>query len=89
MPSARLAAQRPATALAVLVCGLGLAACSNTAPGAGAVATLDGQPPLVVAHRGASGYLPEETLETYARAIELSTDPAVRQFLWSRMAGQA
>jgi len=54
---------------------LALAACSM--PGAGPSAklpTLDGQPPLVVAHRGASGYLPEETLEAYARAIELGAD---------------
>ena len=32
--------------------------------------TLDGRPPLVIAHRGASGYLPEETLEAFQRAIE-------------------
>lgn len=36
--------------------------------------TLDGRAPLVIAHRGASGYLPEETLEAYARAIELGAD---------------
>ena len=36
--------------------------------------TLDGSAPLVVAHRGASGYLPEETLEAYAKAIELGAD---------------
>ena len=36
--------------------------------------TLDGSVPLVVAHRGASGYLPEHTLESYARAIELGAD---------------
>jgi glycerophosphoryl diester phosphodiesterase len=36
--------------------------------------TLDGQPPLVVAHRGASGYLPEETLEAYQKAIDLGAD---------------
>lgn len=30
-----------------------------------------------------------EASAAYARAIELSADPAVRQFLWSRMAGQA
>jgi glycerophosphoryl diester phosphodiesterase len=36
--------------------------------------TLDGKQPLVVAHRGASGYLPEETLEAYSRAIELGAD---------------
>ncbi len=74
MPSARFAARRSVPALSVLVLALGLAACSSTSPGAGAVATLDGQPPLVVAHRGASGYLPEETLEAYARAIELGAD---------------
>jgi glycerophosphoryl diester phosphodiesterase len=36
--------------------------------------TLDGKPPLVVAHRGASGYLPEETLEAYQKAIDLGAD---------------
>ncbi|MBD9664475.1 glycerophosphodiester phosphodiesterase [Variovorax sp. VRV01] len=52
---------------------LGLAACSTTGP-ANKLLTLDGNPPLVIAHRGASGYLPEETLEAYARAIELGAD---------------
>lgn len=36
--------------------------------------TLTGQPPLVVGHRGASGYLPEHTLEAYRRAIEMGVD---------------
>ena len=27
--------------------------------------TLDGKPPLVIAHRGASGYRPEHTLAAY------------------------
>jgi glycerophosphoryl diester phosphodiesterase len=36
--------------------------------------TLDGHAPLVIAHRGASGYLPENTLEAYQRAIELGAD---------------
>jgi glycerophosphoryl diester phosphodiesterase len=36
--------------------------------------TLDGKPPLVAAHRGASGYLPEETIEAYVKAIELGAD---------------
>ena len=36
--------------------------------------TLDGQKPLVIAHRGASGYLPEHTLEAYAKAIDLGAD---------------
>ncbi|NJD66717.1 MAG: glycerophosphodiester phosphodiesterase [Chloroflexi bacterium] len=36
--------------------------------------TLDGRAPLVIAHRGASGYLPEHTLEAYQRAIDLGAD---------------
>ncbi len=32
------------------------------------------QKPLVIGHRGASGYLPEHTLEGYALAIELGAD---------------
>ena len=30
--------------------------------------------PLVIGHRGASGYLPEHTLEAYTRAIEMGAD---------------
>ncbi|MET3914058.1 glycerophosphoryl diester phosphodiesterase [Variovorax sp. OAS795] len=52
-----------------------LAACGSTGPGLpGKLLTLDGRPPLVIAHRGASGYLPEQTLEAYARAVELGAD---------------
>jgi glycerophosphoryl diester phosphodiesterase len=36
--------------------------------------TLDGAPPLVIAHRGASGYRPEHTLASYALAIEMGAD---------------
>ncbi len=36
--------------------------------------TLDGAPPLVIGHRGASGYLPEHTLASYKKAIELGAD---------------
>ncbi|MEL4179593.1 glycerophosphodiester phosphodiesterase [Roseateles sp. PN1] len=36
--------------------------------------TLDGNAPLVIAHRGASGYLPEHTLEGYAKAIEMGAN---------------
>jgi glycerophosphoryl diester phosphodiesterase len=36
--------------------------------------TLSGQKPLIVAHRGASGYLPEHTLEGYKLAIEQGAD---------------
>lgn len=37
-------------------------------------ATLDGKPPLVIAHRGASGYRPEHTLASYMLAIEFGAD---------------
>ena len=36
--------------------------------------TLNGQEPLVIAHRGASGLLPEHTLEAYATAIAQGAD---------------
>lgn len=37
-------------------------------------ATLTGQPPIVIGHRGASGYRPEHTLEAYKLAIEMGAD---------------
>ncbi len=36
--------------------------------------TLSGSDPLVVGHRGASGYLPEHTIESYTKAIEMGAD---------------
>ncbi len=36
--------------------------------------TLNGRLPLVIAHRGASGYFPEETLEAYRLAIAMGVD---------------
>jgi len=57
---------------------LGVSALLGVACGGGhelsRLPTLEGRAPLVVAHRGASGYLPEETLEAYAKAIELGAD---------------
>ena len=49
-----------------------LSACGGD--GKDSLPTLDGAAPIVVAHRGASGYLPEETLEAYAKAIDLGAD---------------
>lgn len=49
-----------------------LTACGGSNPPA--LLTLDGKQPVVVAHRGASGYLPEETYEAYVKAIELGAD---------------
>lgn len=36
--------------------------------------TLNGQHPIIIAHRGASGYRPEHTLESYKLAIALGCD---------------
>ena len=36
--------------------------------------TLDGKPPIIIAHRGAPGYLPDHTLEGYERAIDMGAD---------------
>jgi glycerophosphoryl diester phosphodiesterase len=35
---------------------------------------LSGKVPLVIAHRGAPGYLPEHTIASYTKAIEMGTD---------------
>ena len=63
---------------AILLAGLGLMACSPAAdsPTADSVMwnTRNGGPPQVIAHRGASGDLPEHTLEGYALAIEQGAD---------------
>lgn len=58
------------TAMAVAVATL-LAGCGGSEE---PLPTLDGKAPMVVAHRGASGYLPEETFEAYARAIAMGAD---------------
>src|SRR3546814_16785700 len=39
-----------------------------------AESTLDGRPPIVIAHRGASGERPEHTLASYELAIEQGAD---------------
>jgi glycerophosphoryl diester phosphodiesterase len=53
---------------------LALTACGGSDDPAPAFATLDGQAPIVIAHRGASGYYPEETLEAYSLAIAMGVD---------------
>lgn len=62
-----------ANAAALSVTALVLAACGGGDNGQPYL-TLDGRQPTVVAHRGASGYLPEETLEAYQKAIDLGAD---------------
>jgi glycerophosphoryl diester phosphodiesterase len=51
-----------------------IAACASPREAAVTWPTLNGKPPLVIAHRGASGHLPEHTLEAYALAIEQGAD---------------
>ena len=57
--------------LAALV-ALSLAGCG--ADPVAAETTLDGHPPIVIAHRGASGERPEHTLASYRLAIDLGAD---------------
>ena len=69
MNTFRLLQRQP---LALAFCfSFSLAACGGSSDPT-PLLTLDGQPPLIVAHRGASGYLPEETLEAYQKAIDLA-----------------
>ena len=59
-----------ATVLMLSACGGGGDSVSAVQP----FKTLANVQPLVIAHRGASGALPEETLEAYARAIDQGAD---------------
>src|SRR5690349_15418072 len=66
-------------AFTALACVLLAAALTGCDAGTNAAApegwrTLNGKPPLVIAHRGASGYRPEHTLAAYALAIEQGAD---------------
>jgi glycerophosphoryl diester phosphodiesterase len=62
---------RLALALATLSTLTLLQACGGSDP---AFNTLGGAAPLVIGHRGASGLLPEHTLEAYRKAIEQNAD---------------
>jgi len=63
---------RALSALAIAASAALLSACGGS--DATPLLTLDGNKPLVVGHRGASGYLPEETLEAYQLAIDQGAD---------------
>jgi len=62
--------------LMALLCAAALlmAAPGSARADSGARGADPGKRPLVIGHRGASGYLPEHTLESYALAIELGAD---------------
>lgn len=55
-----------------------LAACSHNgmpmSSAASSYPTLDGAMPLVIGHRGACGYLPEHTLASYQKAMDMGAD---------------
>ena len=59
-----------AASLALSACGGGEVASPPMLP----FKTLANVQPVVVGHRGASGYLPEHTLEAYGRAIDMGAD---------------
>jgi glycerophosphoryl diester phosphodiesterase len=60
----------------MVLSAVALAAAFVAAPGSATAAynTLDGAKPIVIGHRGASGYRPEHTLESYRLAIALGAD---------------
>lgn len=62
-----------ATAIALATAAL-LGACATEPGGHSAYPTLNGAKPLIIGHRGASGYYPEHTLAGYKKAIELGAD---------------
>ena len=71
-------ASKSAVASAALLAAVALlAGCATTSTGSKSAMpypTLNGAQPLVIGHRGASGYLPEHTLASYRKAIELGAD---------------
>ena len=62
------------SATAVALVAFFIAGSAASAQGSPAPAALDGARPLVIAHRGASGMLPEHTLEAYRLAIAMGAD---------------
>lgn len=56
-----------------IVVGLMLSACASTS-GVKFTHRPMVKTPIVIAHRGASGYLPEHTIEAYTKAIEMGAD---------------
>lgn len=62
-----------AVAALLSACGGGSSEVTVATP-APAFKTVDGKAPIVIAHRGASGYFPEQTLEAYTLAIAMGAD---------------
>lgn len=72
-PGPRPAPSRRRLALA-LATAAALAGVAAAAPSGVQAPTLTGAPPIVIGHRGASGYRPEHTLESYRVAIRQGAD---------------
>jgi glycerophosphoryl diester phosphodiesterase len=64
-----MATRIPAVIAACLM--MAIVSCTDSKSG---FPTLHGRPPIVIGHRGASGYLPEHTLAAYRLAIEQGAD---------------
>ena len=64
----------PKKTLLCIAASLFIAGCGGSDENSNRFATLDGNAPLVIGHRGASGFLPEHTLEGYKLAIEQGAD---------------
>lgn len=60
--------------LFLLLTSVFLVSCSNNEPVAKEVSILESDKLLIIAHRGASGYAPEHTMESYKLAKELGAD---------------
>jgi glycerophosphoryl diester phosphodiesterase len=66
---------KPRTTILMGALALLFAGCAVTGGGTSSgYPTLTGDKPLVIGHRGASGYLPEHTLASYRKAIEMGAD---------------
>lgn len=70
VPQQRMTRRLAALSVAVL----GLTSASNSANAQYAQPTLTGAAPIVIGHRGASGYRPEHTLAAYQLAIDLGAN---------------
>ncbi len=60
--------------LALAAACVAFGGCANMTGDAPRWPTVTGEAPIIIAHRGASGYLPEHTLEAYALAIDQGAD---------------
>jgi glycerophosphoryl diester phosphodiesterase len=65
---------RRAAAFALPMLGLGASLLSRPAFAAPKAQTLDGKPPIIIAHRGASGERPEHSVSAHRLAIEEGAD---------------